>query len=165
MSQLDKTQILLKYCLSKERQQGYQIEFMQLCLCSKQVNTSASCASYAAILNLTDLTSAEHILLKQKITEKFWLCKGTYWAVIIVKSVKVRQNTFCMWDIKINWFQFACNGLTITKMFVNPRLEKRVLQTCVCFLWEIKFTARIGIEPCGNQKQHSKKNEKKIRKR
>ena len=115
--------------------------------------------------NGPDVGRAHLLIVKQEITEKFWLCKGTYWAVIIVKSVKVRQNTFFMWDIKINWFQFACNGLTITKMFVNPRLEKRVLQTCVCFLWEIKFTARIGIEPCGNQKQHSKKNEKKIRKR
>ena len=84
--------------------------------------------------NGPDVGRAHLLIVKQEITEKFWLCKGTYWAVIIVKSVKVRQNTFCTWDIKINWFHFACNGLTITKIFANPRLEKRVHQTCVCFL-------------------------------
>ena len=44
------------------------------------------------------LTSAEHNLpiVKQEITEEFWLRKYTYWVVIVVKSVKVRQNTFCI---------------------------------------------------------------------
>ena len=47
------------------------------------------------------------------------------------------------------------------KMFYNSILEIRVLQICLCFLWEFEFIAGTGTEPCRNQKQHST-NEKKI---
>lgn len=47
-------------------------------------------------------------------------------------------------------------------MFDDPLIEKKVLQTCSCFLLELKSTVWIGIEQRGNQRQHSI-NKKKIK--
>ena len=64
------------------------------------------CLFYTSILILTDLRlffevcQAHLPAVKQEITEKFWLWKYTYWAVIMVKSAKVCQNTF-----RIGWYQ------------------------------------------------------------
>ena len=48
-------------------------------------------------------------------------------------------------------------------MFYNSILEIRVLQICLCFLWEFEFIAGTGIQPCRNQKQHSTNEKKKYK--
>lgn len=48
----------------------------------------------------------------------------------MIRSLKVCQNTFCVgiWGIKNKNFLLVCYGLTMIKIFYDPRREKRVFQ-------------------------------------
>ena len=97
VSQLNKPQIFLKYCFSRERQFEFTNPRFGNCVnSSKYINT---CVLNTFIFILTgqrlfDAYRVHFPIVKQELTKRFWPWKYTHLAVTLVKSVNVHQNTF-----------------------------------------------------------------------
>ena len=138
--------ILLKYSPSKERQQGHQIEFTQLYLWSKYVNASIF---YTPILILMDL----RLFCRRPSTSS--CCDARNYRKILVMEIQILSRNYgqisskyflYLGGSKSNNFHWFATVWPWLKILTTPVLKKRVLQTCLYFLWKLEFTAWIGLE-------------------
>ena len=101
----------------------------------------------------SDVGQAYLPFVEQTIIKKCWLWKCTYWAVIMVKSVKVPQSTFLYLGVsKSNNFHWFITVGPWSKCLTAPILKKGISRLFLLFLriWIYRMN---WIEPCGNCRQ------------